>query len=305
MTEPKTPRRAATGKERWTTLLRKAFPDDQVDYRPAPWCKACLDHPDRCCSRHEKADCPNCDQFVTTAHNCLPYVGHANVTERLLDVDPRWSWEPAYRLVDQDQMLAAIATGNPDIVRLVISNSPPQFDQHGGMWMNVTVHDDTGQPVSRLAYGDAGRRSGPNAIKEVIGDGVRNGAMRAGVGLDMWSKADRAQQQHGVGGAGRDRTIIRALPAVPPAGEQDQPEPVNAASAPAKAFALARLAATLTAHDSPSVGDLQARVWEPARRQGLLNVPVGDVFFGSDSKVRLSQVITEARRRIEARLGAQ
>lgn len=85
----------------------------------------------------------------------LDYAGHAAVTDRLLAVDPTWSWEP-------------LALG-PDGL--------PAYDSGGNLWIKLTICG-----VSRLGVGD-----GKNA-KEVIGDAIRNGAMRFGVGLDLWAK---------------------------------------------------------------------------------------------------------------------
>lgn len=93
----------------------------------------------------------------------LAYVGHAALTDRLLDVDPLWTWEP-------------LSTG-PDGL--------PQLDAIGGLWIKLTVCG-----VTRLGYGDAGEKKGCNAMKERIGDGLRNAAMRFGAALDFWHKGD-------------------------------------------------------------------------------------------------------------------
>lgn len=89
----------------------------------------------------------------------LDYVGHAAVTDRLLSVDPEWTWEP----------LAFDATGLP------------LFDVKGGLWIRLTIGGTT-----RLGYGD-----GPDP-KQRIGDAIRNAAMRFGVALDLWAKEDIA-----------------------------------------------------------------------------------------------------------------
>jgi len=81
------------------------------------------------------------------------------VTDRLLQVDPEWTWEP----------LALDASGLPFI------------DTVGGMWIRLTVLG-----VTRLGYGDAGGKRGADAVKETIGDAIRNAALRFGVGLDLW-----------------------------------------------------------------------------------------------------------------------
>lgn len=93
----------------------------------------------------------------------LDYVGHAALTDRLLDADPAWNWEP----------LACDAAGLP------------AYDASGGLWIRLTVCGQT-----RLGYGHAGTKKGGDAIKEVIGDALRNAAMRFGAALDLWHKGD-------------------------------------------------------------------------------------------------------------------
>lgn len=93
----------------------------------------------------------------------LAYVGHAAVTQRLLEVDPAWSWEPV--ALDERGL--------------------PLFDPLGGLWIRLTIAG-----ITRLGYGDAQGKKGPNAVKECIGDAIRNAAMRFGVALDLWAKED-------------------------------------------------------------------------------------------------------------------
>lgn len=169
--------------------LREPFPDSHVAYRPQPWCKACSEAQYKHCSNHRFLNpCSKCGQRVTEAHIDLAYVGHAETTDRLLKSDPGWTWKPMARDIDPQVMAAACATGNPEIVQMVIDASPPKFDHHGGMWMNLTVHG-----VTRPGYGDAQGKKGPNAVKEIIGDGIRNAGMRFGMGLDLWSKSDMGE----------------------------------------------------------------------------------------------------------------
>jgi len=93
----------------------------------------------------------------------LDYVGHAALTDRLLDTDPEWFWEPL--AIDEHGL--------------------PAFDQRGGLWIKLTVCG-----VTRLGYGCADGKSGGDAIKEIIGDALRNAAMRFGAALDLWHKGD-------------------------------------------------------------------------------------------------------------------
>lgn len=93
----------------------------------------------------------------------LDYVGHAALTDRLLDVDPSWNWEP----IAMD------------------SNGLPAIDGEGGLWIRLTVNG-----VTRIGYGDAQGKAGGDAMKERIGDALRNAAMRFGAALDLWHKGD-------------------------------------------------------------------------------------------------------------------
>ena len=86
----------------------------------------------------------------------LDYVGHAAVTDRLLRVDPSWTWEPL--AVDPETQM-------------------PLLDDKNGLWIKLTVGG-----VTRIGYGD-----GPDN-KQRIGDAIRNAAMRFGVALDLWTK---------------------------------------------------------------------------------------------------------------------
>lgn len=93
----------------------------------------------------------------------LQYVGHAATTDRLLQVDPEWTWEP----VSFDE------------------RGLPAFDDIQGLWIRMTVCG-----VTRYGYGSANGKKGPDAIKECIGDAIRNAAMRFGVAIDLWAKED-------------------------------------------------------------------------------------------------------------------
>jgi len=94
----------------------------------------------------------------------LPYVGHAALTARLLEVDPLWDWRP---------MATDDATGLPI------------YDKEGGLWIYLTICG-----VTRRGYGHAGGKTGGDAIKEIIGDALRNAAMRFGCALDLWFKGE-------------------------------------------------------------------------------------------------------------------
>ena len=95
----------------------------------------------------------------------VDYVGHAAVTDRLLQVDPFWTWEP----------FALGADGGP-LVRIAGKDAE--------LWIRITVCG-----VTRVAVGTAPAGSFELA-KQLVSDAIRNGAMRFGVALDLWSRED-------------------------------------------------------------------------------------------------------------------
>ncbi|MFE6126702.1 hypothetical protein ACFQ6Q_00295 [Streptomyces sp. NPDC056437] len=144
--------------------LREPFAASEIRYRPQPWCKACSNAPFKVCERHAQIECHRCKQKrITDAHIDLAFVGHAEATNRLLNVDPFWDWEPL--ALDQAGL--------------------PQYDGNKAMWIRMTVCG-----MTRLGYGDATGKSGANAVKEIIGDAIRNAGMRFGMALDLWTPSD-------------------------------------------------------------------------------------------------------------------
>lgn len=145
--------------------LRDPFPDHQISKLPKPT-KA---QTDAVRSDYKSGiRCKLCGSWHHKDVVHLDYVGHAALTDRLLDVDPAWSWEP----------LSLDGTGYPVI------------DKDGGMWIKLTVCG-----VTRLGYGDAQGKSGGDAMKERIGDALRNAAMRFGAALDLWHKGELHVEQ--------------------------------------------------------------------------------------------------------------
>jgi hypothetical protein len=133
-------------------LLRKPFEAHQISKLPKPFKKDA-----------QKGQCKECGGYHGLPALHLDYVGHAALTDRLLEVDPCWTWEP---LSLDDKGL-------------------PVLDKDGGLWIKLTICG-----VTRLGYGDAGDKTGANAMKERIGDALRNAAMRFGAALDLWHKGD-------------------------------------------------------------------------------------------------------------------
>jgi hypothetical protein len=146
--------------------LREPFPQNRVGLLPKPLSKDA-----------RKGECPECGKWHGLPAIHLDFVGHGAVTERLLEVDPGWTWEP----------FALDAVGLPAL------------DRYGNLWIRLTVAG-----VTRIGVGD-----GPN-MKEIIGDALRNAAMRFGVALDLWIRGQEDDPaEHG-----------QALPAVRPTADE-------------------------------------------------------------------------------------
>ncbi|WP_203309798.1 hypothetical protein [Sphingomonas beigongshangi] len=164
-------------------LLRAPFPPNQISKLPKPTKQQ---------TEAVKNDfkkgvrCKICGTWHHPEVIHLDYVGHAALTDRLLDADPAWSWEP-----------------------LATNEGLPALDRNGGLWIKLTVCG-----ITRLGYGSADGKSGGDAVKEIIGDALRNAAMRFGAALDLWHKGDLHADDE-------------------PAAEQDRPTPQHDPATPA------------------------------------------------------------------------
>lgn len=153
-----------TERDKLLAKLREPFAPEQIGQLPRVTCKDCID---KHCSKHQKAKCKDCGAYVSTAHIHLSYVGHAVATDRLLNIDPEWNWEP----------FSFTESGAPALER----------DSQGrafGFWIRLTICG-----VTRIGFGSVIPGSF-DAEKQLIGDAIRNAAMRFGVALDLWSKED-------------------------------------------------------------------------------------------------------------------
>lgn len=149
-----------TEKPTGLALLRVPFPANQISKLPKPT----KQQTDEVRQDFKKGiRCSVCGQWHHPKVVHLDYVGHAALTDRLLDCDPAWNWEPM----------------------AFTEHGTPLLDENGGMWIKLTVCGQT-----RLGYGHPDGKRGGDAIKEVIGDALRNAAMRFGAALDLWHKGD-------------------------------------------------------------------------------------------------------------------
>lgn len=140
-------------------LLREPFPPNQI----GKLAKGSKDQTQ--CPASEKQNCKVCGGWHHPKMIHLDYVGHAALTDRLLDADPNWTWEP-----------------------VGFKDGLPAFDETGGLWIKLTVCG-----VTRLGYGhapDSQYKEIGSRQKECIGDALRNAAMRFGAALELWHKGD-------------------------------------------------------------------------------------------------------------------
>jgi hypothetical protein len=144
--------------------LRDPFPPHQISKLPKESKKQ---SEERKAGQNIEWNCPVCGGMHHKNAVHLDYVGHAALTDRLLDVDPEWSWEP----------MGYTPEGLPAI--------------NGGLWIKLTVCG-----VSRYGFGAADGKSGGDAVKEMIGDALRNAAMRFGAALELWHKGDLHVDPH-------------------------------------------------------------------------------------------------------------
>lgn len=95
----------------------------------------------------------------------LDFVGHADVTKMLIEIDPMWTWEP----------VAFDADGLP---AYRVENG---FAHMAG-WLTVNG-------VRRLGIGSV-MHNKQDLLKELASDFLRNAAMRFGVCLSLWTKQE-------------------------------------------------------------------------------------------------------------------
>ena len=101
----------------------------------------------------------------------LDFVGHADVTKMLIEVDENWTWEPVK--FDDDGL--------------------PAYRVENGMahmagWL--TIHG-----VRRLGIGSVAHNK-PDLLKELCSDFIRNASMRFGICLSLWTKQEWEDINH-------------------------------------------------------------------------------------------------------------
>lgn len=153
---------------------RYGVPDPSVVGKlPRVTCRDCSDASSKVCTKHAKARCDQksqprrtdgwCGNWMSEQHMHIDYVGHAEITRILTEIDPTWHWTP----------LGSDDNGTP-----VITYS----GKEAVLWGSLFVFGH-----GRIGVGTCEKGKHDEA-KELIGDFLRNAAMRFGIGLRLWSK---------------------------------------------------------------------------------------------------------------------
>jgi hypothetical protein len=100
----------------------------------------------------------------------LDFVGHADITRILIEIDPHWRLVP-------------IAWDNGRPAMNVVNDMAT-------MWFELTLLG-----TSRLAIGSA-KANAFDLDKQLYGDALRNGAMRFGISLNLWTKNEWEELDH-------------------------------------------------------------------------------------------------------------
>jgi hypothetical protein len=121
----------------------------------------------------------------------LDFVGHADVTKMLIEIDPEWTWEPTAFDV----------------------NGLPAYRVENGMahmagWLTILG-------VRRLGIGSV-MHNKPDLLKELISDFIRNASMRFGVCLSLWTKQEWDDVSH---------TPTTSAPKPAPVAKVEPPKP--------------------------------------------------------------------------------
>jgi hypothetical protein len=179
--------------------LREPFPPEAISKLP----KGNED-------KSKRQTCRVCKGYHDPSMFHLDYVGHAALTDRLLSVDPTWTWEP-FALDEHGAPLMERDNGRPV-----------------GLWIRLTVAG-----MTRPGYGSC--PPGKNeAVKELIGDALRNAAMRFGCALDLWHKGDLPESEDAA-------TAKPSQSTAKPSQSKPKPAPVAKAETAAKPLIVDRL----------------------------------------------------------------
>ena len=131
----------------------------------------------------------------------LDFIGHARITQWLLEVDPLWTIEPV--AFDEAGLPARVKHGNM---------------VQAGFWMTVCGH-------RRYCIGSVEERK-QDIGKELISDGIRNGAMRLGFALNLWSKLPLGEEPEAAP-APKKKAPAKKAPEPAPVADTQQVDPAR------------------------------------------------------------------------------
>jgi hypothetical protein len=131
----------------------------------------------------------------------LDFVGHADITRILIEIDPHWRLVP-------------IAWDNGRPAMNIVNDMAT-------MWFELTILG-----VPRLAIGSA-KSNAPDLDKVLYGDALRNGAMRFGISLALWTKQEWEDLNHNPA----PKPAARPAPAQAVAGGKAKPKTLTPLSA--------------------------------------------------------------------------
>lgn len=132
----------------------------------------------------------------------LDFVGHADVTKMLIEIDSEWTWEP-------------VAFDNDGLPAYRVENGMA----HMAGWM--TIHG-----VRRLGIGSV-QASKPDLLKELVSDFIRNAAMRFGVCLALWTKQEWESDDTSAKTQGGSKVVAPKVAKVETPAEPEEDKALN------------------------------------------------------------------------------
>ena len=210
--------------------LREAFPESEIELLPKG----------KGTEGSQPSKCHQCGGFHKPGMVHISYVGHAKITDRLLTVDLEWNWKPA-------------EVGGVTVER-------DSKNQPIGLWIELTVGG-----VTRLGYGSCDGTG--DAMKELIGDAIRNAAMRFGCGLELWIKDHKPEASQPRQPAPKQQ---------PQPAAKEQPKPAEGSEAALREAIKAQVP------DHPKVKDGTVMAMSPMKLQALASSIPGFKWPGAE-----------------------
>ena len=126
----------------------------------------------------------------------LDYVGHAEITRILIEVDPLWEWKPLK--IDDDGL--------------------PAYRVENGMAHMAGELTLLGH--TRIAVGSAPHNK-QDLLKELVSDFLRNAGMRFGLALSLWSKEEWGGESDVAPAPKKKTSAKKAAPEPMPVADDD------------------------------------------------------------------------------------